>query len=84
MLVSNIKLQDYLYEHGIDEEKVRDISDMLRKFNQRFVYRNEFKFVYSYGFNEAPVNIVIPKSILKEICEYDYIVTPYEITKEFS
>lgn len=84
MLVSNIKLQDYLYEHGIDEKKVRDISDMLRKFNQRFVYRNGFKFVYSYDFNEAPVNIVIPKSILKEICEYDYIVTPYGIIKELS
>ena len=75
MFVNNMKLKEYLYNRGLTCDKMFELSDMIYRNSVRyFYYDNWLKFVYSGRIYEKPINLVIPKNILYDICFKDYLV----------
>ncbi|MBP7359598.1 MAG: hypothetical protein KA955_09720 [Prevotella sp.] len=77
VLVSKKKLQKYFEEQGLTHEKLKEITEHMRKDSSyRAPYNPEFRFYYSPQLAEKPINILLNKEVYIRLGEFHYFVTP--------
>ena len=91
LCIDKAKLKNYLYEkYNLTDNIMREKANDLRKKYKRSKWecpiddknkRSIIKYYYSGSLYEQPTNLVINKSVLKDIAHSVYLIEPNKITK---
>ena len=77
VLVSKKKLREYFDKQGYSVDKLKSISDAIRKNGViPQTGTNDFKFCYTETFAEKPINIVLRKDVYINLSEAKFLVKP--------
>lgn len=75
-ILSKKKVKEYIQRQGLTDGRLKEISKQMRKDAKKYWdISDECHLSFSQQLEEKPVNLVVKKRVLEELCEGMYLIT---------